>query len=104
LVARRLELARQIGKLKLDSGLPIKDYKVEKDVISRAATKARELGIYAQLGEELARLLIRYAVTAQDELGARTRRRAHAGGVRRVLIAGGRGRMGLWLSDYFESF
>jgi chorismate mutase / prephenate dehydrogenase len=95
LMAKRLEVARAIGRVKADQNLPIKDYKVEKDVIERARAKARELGMYEAFAEDVSRLLIRYAVTAQDEF----RRQRQAPGItpaRKILIVGGRGRMGLW--------
>lgn len=103
LVKERLEVARAIGAVKMASGLPIKDYKVEKDVLARAAQRARELDLYEELATDLSKLLIRYSVQAQDEyhhrqsVGAATR-------PSRILIAGGLGRMGAWLAEFFDSF
>lgn len=103
LLAERLSVAREIGQVKADASLPIKDYKVEKEVIERSRAKARELGLYEAMAEEVSRLLIKYAVLAQDEF-QKTRKRRTNTPARRVLIAGGRGRMGRWLSEYFDSF
>jgi chorismate mutase/prephenate dehydrogenase len=103
LVKERLEVARAIGAVKMAAGLPIKDYKVEKDVLARAAQRARELDLYEELATDLSKLLIRYSVQAQDEYhhrqsaGAATR-------PSRILIAGGLGRMGGWLAEFFDSF
>lgn len=102
LVAERLELAREIGQVKADASLPIKDYRVEKEVIDRSRAKARELGLYEAMAEDVSRLLIKYAVLAQDEIQRTSKRRASAP-AKRVLIAGGRGRMGKWFSEFFES-
>src|SRR6218665_1696105 len=103
LLAERLGVAREIGQVKADASLPIKDYKVEKEVIERSRAKARELGLYEAMAEEVSRLLIKYAVLAQDEFQKTSKRRTNTP-ARRVLIAGGRGRMGRWLSEYFDSF
>ena len=103
LVAKRQELARSIGRIKSATQLPIKDYRVEKEVLERSRAQARALGLYESMAEELSRLLIRYSVQAQDEGLQRHSRRAH-GPAQRVLILGGRGRMGLWLSEFFDAF
>jgi chorismate mutase/prephenate dehydrogenase len=103
LVKERLELARAIGAVKLASGLPIKDYKVEKDVLARAAQRARELDLYEELATDLSKLLIRYSVQAQDEYHHRQSARG-ATRPSRILIAGGLGRMGGWLAEFFDSF
>lgn len=102
LVARRLDLARGIGAIKVKHGLPIKDYKVEKEVVDLAAERAKSLGLHDKMAEELAHLLIRYAVSAQDEFRAKSGKASQTK-ASRILIAGGRGRMGLWLSDFFDS-
>lgn len=103
LVAQRMALAREVGAAKLEQALPIKDFRVEKDVIERARTRAAQLGLYPELAEALTRLLIQYAVAAQDEFHKEAKR-THTGPRKRVLIAGGRGRMGRWLTEYFEGF
>ncbi len=103
LVAQRMALAREVGAAKLAHALPIKDFRVEKDVIERARTRAEELGLYPELAEALTRLLIQYAVAAQDEFHKEAKR-TNTGPRQRVLVAGGRGRMGRWLTEYFESF
>ncbi|MEN9834651.1 MAG: hypothetical protein RL011_844 [Pseudomonadota bacterium] len=103
LVARRLRLAEEIGQVKFAANLPIKDYKVEKGVLERSRSKAATLGIYSSLAEELSRLLIRYAVIAQDD-DLQQRQRHHHGPSRKVTVVGGRGRMGRWISDFFDAF
>jgi chorismate mutase/prephenate dehydrogenase len=103
LMAERIAVARQIGRVKLAARLPIKDYKVEKEVIERSRAKARELGLYEGLAEDVSRLLIRYAVAAQDEFQKQHHSSAQAK-AQRILIVGGRGRMGRWLSEFFDSF
>lgn len=101
LIAERMRLARDIGALKLAQNLPVKDYKVEKVVLAANLAKAAEVGLYGEMAEAFTRLLIRYSVEAQDDLHAKNKKR-HAGS--KVIIAGGRGRMGQWLTEFFESF
>ena len=103
LVAERIQLAKEIGKVKLAHNLPIKDFQVEKDVINRARQKAREIGLYEQLAADQAKLLIQYAVMAQDEFHSRAMTRGDRDH-HKILVVGGRGLMGRWLSDFFDSF
>ena len=103
LMAERLKVAREIGRVKLARGLPIKDFKVEKDVIERSMLKARQAGVYEDMASEAARLLIKYAVLAQDEFHAKSRATTDRDR-RNILIVGGSGHMGMWLSEFFSSF
>lgn len=103
LTAERLDIARAIGRVKIAKGLPIKDYKVEKDVIERAMEKARMAGVYEEMAAEVARLQIKYSVLAQDEYHVKSRAMGRRDR-RKILIAGGRGHMGMWLSEFFASF
>ena len=67
LVKKRNELARDIGAIKRQLKLPVRDYKVEKEVIQRFHKNCKKLGLDSELGEELAKLLIRYSIKAQLE-------------------------------------
>lgn len=103
LIRQRLDLAKEIGQLKFSSQIPVKDYKVEKDVLERNLATGTGLGLYEPLTTDITKLLIRYAVMTQDEFQSREKRSGST--VRRkITIAGGRGHMGLWLSEFFDSF
>ncbi len=104
LVGKRLELAREVGAVKRAKSLPIKDYRVEKDVIDRARIRGAELGVYPETAESVARLLIEHAVRAQDELHREASRRERKSEQKRVVVVGGRGGMGRWVTEFFESF
>ena len=104
LVAKRLELSREVGEYKLRMNIPIKDYQVEKQVIERAREKARELDVYPALAETIAKTLIHYSVLKQDELTKSRYRADEKIAGKRVLIVGGLGLMGRWLAGFFESF
>jgi chorismate mutase / prephenate dehydrogenase len=100
LVAKRLELAHTIGEAKKKRRLPIQDFKIEKNVIDRAAENCRKLGIDEDIGEAVMRPLIRHAVKIQE---ADRVRAASATGGKRVLIIGGAGLMGRWFADFLAS-
>ncbi|MBI5531126.1 MAG: prephenate dehydrogenase/arogenate dehydrogenase family protein [Deltaproteobacteria bacterium] len=101
LLARRQELARKIGEVKLRKELPIKAPAVEQDFIGHVRARAAELGLSAELCEETARLLIRYSCREQEEGQRVERGKASAG--RNVLVVGGLGLMGQWTARFMAS-
>lgn len=102
LMSKRLKLAGEVGRVKFENGFAIKNFKVEKEVIERAKNRARELGLYEKLAEEVAKLQIRFAVLAQEE--HHTRQVVDNIDARKITIVGGCGSMGLWLTRFFKSF
>lgn len=105
LLARRLSLAKEVGSYKVDAGLAIKDYRVEKEVVERSRQKALSLGIGEDQAEEFIQLCIRQSVQIQDELKASKRSPAATPQKRmQVVIIGGLGQMGQWLAEFFDSF
>ena len=100
LIARRQQLAADIGRSKRAAGIPTRDYGQERVVVQRARERAVEQGLSPDLGEELLLLLIRSSLTVQE----RDRVAAHAGGSgQRVLIIGGSGHMGRWFARFLGS-
>ena len=100
LVRRRQELALEIGARKRADGRSTRDYRQERDVIERARQRAVELGVPADLAEELSVLLIRSSLTAQEK----DRVAAGGGGSgKRVLVIGGAGQMGQWFARFLGS-
>ncbi len=100
LIAKRQEVAAQIGQVKELSGQSTRDFAQEKEVVERARAGAAELGLPPQLAERLMGLLIRYSLTRQEQL--RVTHRAEGSG-RRVLVIGGAGRMGRWFVRFLSS-
>jgi len=98
LLGERLELAHRIGEVKLDKRLPIRDFRVETQVLERAADLSRGIGLEPALGRELAGVLLRASIKVQEDL----REKDHQGTLRRVVIVGGRGKMGSWLSHFLH--
>lgn len=67
LVRKRVSTAKEIGKIKRKRKMPVRDFKVEKEVVQGFHKNCRELGLEAPLGEEMAKVLIKYSVKAQLE-------------------------------------
>ena len=99
LVGRRLSTTRKIGEAKHRAGLPIRDFRVEVEVLSRARASARELGFDEEVAEQILEQLMAAAVQTQAEIP----RGLPAVGSRKVLVVGGSGRMGVWLCRFFEA-
>jgi chorismate mutase / prephenate dehydrogenase len=100
LIARRQELATEIGRIKLAAGIPTRDYRQERVVIQRARDAAGAHGLSPDLGEELMLMLIRSSLTVQEQDRVAT----HSGGTgKRVLIIGGSGNMGRWFVRFLAS-
>ena len=103
LIRQRLDLAKEIGQLKFSSKIPVKDYKVEKEVLERNLAAGTDLGLYEPLTTEITKLLIRYAVLTQDEFQSKEKRSDTTVKLK-ILVIGGQGHMGMWLSEFFDSF
>ena len=99
LIADRLETTKAIGEIKQQQGLPIRDFRVEVQVLKRARERARQVGLDERVAEEIAELLMRAAVQTQAELPPVVQ----SGPRKWVHVVGGHGRMGTWLTRFFES-
>ena len=102
LIKKRMDLCEMVGKYKIEKNLPIKDYSVEKQIIEKAKKRAQEINLYEDLVINLYLSLIKYSVIKQDEL-ARTEKQKMTSKGTKTLIVGGKGHMGVWLSQFFQS-
>lgn len=96
LVARRLQLAREVGEAKRAAGLPVRSFGTEAEVLDRFRAEAAAHGLDEPLVERLAHFLIGASVRLQEE--------AHPAAGERpldILVVGGAGKMGRWLSRFF---
>ncbi len=100
LAARRQALGAQIAQVKRAAGQPTRDFQREREVLLRARANAAELGLPPQLAEALLGKLIHSSLATQEQ--ARVAAQGHGSG-RRVLIIGGRGRMGRWFAEFLGS-
>jgi chorismate mutase/prephenate dehydrogenase len=94
LIKKRMEAALAMGKTKVEKALPVRDLRVEDQVMSRYSERASEVGISTDAAAEIAQILIRESVEAQARLPR------PMGAERKVLVIGGAGRMGLWFARY----
>ncbi|MCJ7556150.1 MAG: prephenate dehydrogenase/arogenate dehydrogenase family protein [Gammaproteobacteria bacterium] len=100
LVAQRQSTVKKIGELKRDKGENTRDFAREKDVLNHARKLAGEVGLSADLAEELLAMLIRSSLTAQEQ--DRVAAEGQGSG-RRALVIGGAGRMGAWFASFLRS-
>ncbi len=99
LVAKRLELAVQVGQQKKKLGAPIRDWSVEKQVIDRADRSAQRLQLPAELVRSIMQLLIQESCAFQEGL----RDSRYQGDPGQIFIVGGKGRMGRWFARFFHN-
>lgn len=97
LVAKRLDLAAQVGLEKKLRGRPLRDAGAEERVQSRLLAESATRGISPSFAEGVARLLIEESLRRQEEVRPPTPVR------QRILVVGGAGQMGRWLCRYFRS-
>jgi chorismate mutase/prephenate dehydrogenase len=96
IIAEREEIARTIGHYKLSNNLPIRNLDVEEKVVERYLDLARRLGVGERTAEDLARVAIKDAVEVQSQIMKPSE-------PKNILVVGGAGKMGNWLSNYFHS-
>lgn len=98
LLARRFELAAQVGRLKAERGQPVVVREVEQRVLSQAREHAESCGVTGDVMEAIFAAIIRGSVERQHRVGVELRRRG--GG--RVLVVGAAGAMGVWLDRFLR--
>jgi len=98
LVKRRTDIAFEIGRVKRKAREPLRDFRLEERVKERLREYARDLGVDPKLGEDLALFLIRKAVAVQSPIVDS----AYGGNRRSVLVVGGQGGMGRWISRFLN--
>lgn len=100
IIAQRQGIVTEIGRIKSAAGRPVRDYGQEKEVIERARQSATRLKLGGDFAEDLMLLLIRASLTAQEQDRVH---KSFSGSGKRVLIIGGSGKMGGWLSRFLAS-
>lgn len=97
LIAARMETAKAIGQEKKSSGIPLRDWDVERQVLDRAARQAAAFEAPPQVVRSVMQILINAARVEQE----RTSFSTYRGTAENILIIGGRGKMGRWFADFF---
>lgn len=96
LIASRLEAVRRIGAIKQQTGVPLRDWAVERQVLDGAAAVAAEVGVPERLARAVLSALIEESRAEQERLHYS----GYRGPAERIAIVGGCGRMGRWLRDF----
>jgi chorismate mutase/prephenate dehydrogenase len=99
-IERRLGIALRLGEAKRARHLPVRDYAVEREVVARWQAAMAGPRVAPERAEQLARWLVEESVRVQEELGEARRVRKTGSN---ILVVGGAGAMGRWLSDFFRS-
>ncbi len=99
LIGKRLNLAEEIGREKRALDIPLRNYRIEKEVIIHAQKQADMNNINRKFIKELMELLISESRIRQEKLHYT----AYKGDRERILIIGGLGEMGQWFARFFEN-
>jgi len=99
LIAERQAVVTTIGEHKLKTGLPLRHYEREREVIERGVARAESLGLSSSVARDILQTLIRHSLSNQE-----THKLVSSGhGLgRRALVIGGLGRMGEWMARYLD--
>jgi chorismate mutase/prephenate dehydrogenase len=98
LVCERIAVARQVGELKNQLGVPLRNFQVETQVYERFEQASQFLGLDPSLGHDLALFLIQKAVEEQ----ATMRDVLYPGDALDTLVVGGKGGMGRWIARFLR--
>jgi chorismate mutase/prephenate dehydrogenase len=99
LIAERQAVVTTIGEHKLRTGLPLRHYEREREVIDRGVARAESLGLEGAVAREVLQTLIHHSLSNQET--HKLAQSAHGHG-QRALVIGGLGRMGVWMSRYLD--
>ena len=99
LIAERQAVVTTIGEHKLQTGLPLRHYEREREVIERGVARAESLGLEGSVARDILKTLIHHSLSNQE--AHKLVRSGHGLG-RRALVIGGLGRMGEWMSRYLD--
>ena len=99
LIAERQAVVTTIGEHKLQTGLPLRHYEREREVIERGMERAESLGLEGTVARDILQTLIHHSLSNQE---THQLVRSDHGQGRRALVIGGLGRMGVWMSRYLD--
>jgi chorismate mutase/prephenate dehydrogenase len=99
LIGKRLSITKTIGGKKKERGIPLRDWKVEKEVIKNALTTASKVGLSPLLIKTIMQDIITESRIQQEILHYSSYR----GDKEDILIIGGLGEMGRWFANFFAN-
>ncbi len=94
LIGQRMRLAKEMGEHKLGGGIPVRNVRVEEQVMARFASRAKQADISEEAARSIAKILLHESEDAQFRMP-----RVEP---KRITIIGGSGKMGAWLSRFFD--
>jgi chorismate mutase/prephenate dehydrogenase len=99
LIAERQDIVTTIGEHKLKTGVPLRHFEREREVIDRGMQRAEALGVSGRVAREILETLIHHSLGKQE-----THQLVHSehGQGKQALVIGGLGRMGQWMSRYLD--
>jgi chorismate mutase/prephenate dehydrogenase len=100
LIAERQSVVTTIGKHKLETGMPLRHYAREREVIDRGMSRAETLGLSGRVAREIFETLIHHSLGNQE---THQLIQSDHGQGRRALVIGGLGRMGEWMSRFLDT-
>jgi chorismate mutase/prephenate dehydrogenase len=99
LIAERQSVVTTIAEHKLKTGLPLRHYEREREVIDRGVARAESLGLAGSVARDILQMLIHHSLGNQETHKLTS---SDHGQGQRALVIGGLGRMGLWMSRYLD--
>ncbi|MDH2925455.1 bifunctional chorismate mutase/prephenate dehydrogenase [Nicoletella semolina] len=97
LLATRLSLVAEVGKIKHQHGLPIYAPEREAAMLNARRAEAQEQGISADLIEDVLRRVMRESYARENKLGFKKVNP----NIRKIVVVGGKGKLGGLFADYF---
>lgn len=97
LLAKRLELVAEVGKIKLEHGLPLYAPDREAAMIAARRDEAEKQGIPADLIEDVLRRVMRESYISENQHGFK----AINPDIQKIVVVGGRGKLGGLFVRYF---
>ena len=99
LIAERQQVVTIIGEHKLKTGLPLRHYERDREVIDRGMERAESRGLSGEVARDILETLIHHSLSNQETY--QLAQSDHGQG-QRALVIGGLGRMGVWMSRYLD--
>jgi len=99
LIAERQQVVTTIAEHKFKTGLPLRHYEREREVIERGMARAESRGLPAAVARDVLETLIHHSLSNQEM--HKLVQSDHGQG-QRALVIGGLGRMGVWMSRYLD--
>ncbi|MDH2998709.1 bifunctional chorismate mutase/prephenate dehydrogenase [Pasteurellaceae bacterium LFhippo2] len=99
LLSKRLELVAEVGKIKLEHGLPLYAPDREAVMLKARREEAEKAGIPADLIEDVLRRVMRESYASENKHGFK----AVNPDIRKIVVVGGRGKLGGLFARYFQS-